>query len=292
MSDSPHGQSIPAEDWAGEMGERWLKNLDRFESMIAPIGKALITRAAFRAGERVVDIGCGGGATTIEIARRVAPSGEALGLDISPSLVTAATRRAQAAGVGNVRFRCADAAVAALDGPPFDRLFSRFGVMFFEDAASAFANLRRLVQDGAAADFSVWAPARENAWIAELMQVAARYVELPTPVPRAPGPFALDDPDYLRDVLARVGFGAVRIDTWRGEQLVGGAGASAEEATDFILEAMSFGRLLADARPQTKDALKADVVALFSRHETAEGVPMPATAFLVRAVAASRSAAA
>ena len=94
MSEAPSLEHMEAEDWAGEMGDTWLANLDRFESMLAPVGAALLQHAAFRSGERVVDIGCGGGGTTIAIARAVAPAGEALGIDISPVLAAEAERRA------------------------------------------------------------------------------------------------------------------------------------------------------------------------------------------------------
>src|SRR5579885_1850430 len=105
-----------AEDWAGAMGEKWLEHLDSFEGMLAPIGRALIEHADFKAGQSVVDVGCGGGATSLEIARRVAAQGAVVGIDISPVLVAAAERRAVAAGARNLEFVCADAATASLGG--------------------------------------------------------------------------------------------------------------------------------------------------------------------------------
>ena len=129
-------EALKGEDWAGEMGARWLANLDRFEGMIAPIGAALLARAAYQPGERVLDLGCGGGATTMAIAQAVGPEGEALGLDIAPMLIAAAEERAADAR-SRARFVCADAATARIDGPLFDRLFSRFGAMFFPEPVPA-----------------------------------------------------------------------------------------------------------------------------------------------------------
>jgi ubiquinone/menaquinone biosynthesis C-methylase UbiE len=106
-------EALKGEDWAGEMGERWLASLDRFEGMIAPIGAALLARAAYAKGERVLDLGCGGGATTLAIAEMVGPSGAALGLDVAPMLIERARQRAAGAG-SSARFVCADAATAAL----------------------------------------------------------------------------------------------------------------------------------------------------------------------------------
>jgi SAM-dependent methyltransferase len=271
------------EDWSGEMGDRWLKYLDRFEGMIAPVGRALMTHAGFRAGERVVDIGCGAGETSLDIARQVGAGGAVLGIDISPLLVAAAERRARAAGLGNVQFKSADSAAVPRDAPPFDRLFSRFGVMFFPDAPAAFAHLHEFVRAGGRADFGVWAPARENAWVAQMMGVVGDIVALPKPVPRAPGPFALDDPDYVRELLERAGFSSVRIETWRGDQPVGGPGATPEDAVSFVLDAMSFGKLLDEAGPDASKQVRARLAALFARHHGPAGVSMSGTAYFVTA---------
>jgi ubiquinone/menaquinone biosynthesis C-methylase UbiE len=159
MKSSP--EALKGEDWAGEMGAKWLANLTRFEGMIAPIGEALIRQADFKTGERALDIGCSGGGTTIAIAKAVAPSGEVLGIDISPDLTAASTQRAEDAGVSNIRFICADGATVQLPDAPFDRLFSRFGSMFFPEPHKAFANLHSLLRPGARIDLAVWGPPRE-----------------------------------------------------------------------------------------------------------------------------------
>lgn len=272
-----------AEDWTGEMGDRWLRNLDRFEGMIAPVGRALLERAAFRAGERVIDIGCGAGATSLEIASRLGADGAVLGLDISPVLIAAAESRARAAGAGNLSFRCDDAATASLEGGAFDRLFSRFGVMFFPDAARAFINLHRFVRTGGRADFSIWAPARENRWIAQTLAVIGEFVELPPALPRAPGPFALDDPAYVRELLEGAGFSSVGFETWRGEQAVGGPGATPEEAVAFVFDAMLFGRMVDEVDPGARPKVRGKLLELYARHRTPKGILMSGTAYLVKA---------
>jgi SAM-dependent methyltransferase len=285
MNERPMSNGPAPEDWAGEMGERWLANMDRFEGMLAPIGQALLAHCEFRPGENVVDVGCGAGRTSLDIARRVVPSGRVLGIDISSHLVAAAGRRAQAEHIGNVSFRCADATTVALEGAPFDRLFSRFGLMFFEDAWAAFANLHTLLRAGGRADFSVWAPATENPWIAEVMGVVSQYVELPERQPRAPGPFALDDPAYLRELLEQGGFSATRIDTWEGKQPIGGPGAHPQQAVDFVFDAMSFGKVLDDEGEDVRAKVKADLAGLFARYHGASGIQMSGKAFFVTAVA-------
>lgn len=283
MTDTTPPTVLGADQWRGDMGAKWLGSIEQFESMIAPAGAALMAHAAFTPGEHVVDIGCGGGLTSIEIAANVGPEGSVLGLDISPDLVVEAQRRAAAAGCSNVRFAAGDAAAAIPDGAPFDRLFSRFGSMFFDDPYPAFVNLRRMVRPGGRIDLGVWAPARENAWMREPGEVIGQYLELPKPVPRVPGPCALDDPEYVRDLLGSAGFSDIAITPWTGDQLVGGAGASAQDAVDFTLQASSIGMMAADSAPEIRTRICDDLLALFARHATDRGIVMQAKIWLVTA---------
>jgi SAM-dependent methyltransferase len=267
------------------MGERWLTHLNQFEGMIAPIGDALLSHADFGGGEMVIDIGCGGGGTSIDIARRVGAGGSVLGVDVSPQLITAAELRAKAEGRSNVSFRCADAATVVLDGQRFDRLYSRFGLMFFQDARAAFAHLHGLIRAGGRTDFSVWSPARECPWNVAVMGIIGRYVELPAPTPRAPGPFALDDKDYIRELLEGGGFSGIRIDTWEGEQPIGGPGATPREATTFVLDAMSLGRAFDAVGSELRAKAEEEISALFARYYDGSSVQMAAKAYLVSAIA-------
>jgi SAM-dependent methyltransferase len=275
--------ALKGEDWAGDMGARWLASLDQFEGMIAPIGAALLARAAYQPGERVLDLGCGGGATTLAIAEAVGPEGAALGLDVAPMLVERAQQRAAGAGSA-ARFVCADAATATLDEPPFDRLFSRFGSMFFEAPIPAFANLRGMLKPGARIDLAVWANPRDNLWMMEVMGVVRQHVDIPPAVPRAPGPFAFEDLTYLEGVLNGAGFSGMEVTTYAALQPVGGPGATPEDATDFVLASMAVGRVLEEQGDATRDAARADLRAMFARHfRQGEGVMLPAKVWLVTA---------
>jgi len=278
--------TLRAEDWAGEIGERWLANLDAFEGQIAPVGDALFERAGFAPGERVIDVGCGGGGTTMRIARVVAPGGSAKGLDISPALVAEARRRAEAASIANIAFACADAATDAPEGAPFDRLYSRFGSMFFGDPAAAFANLRAMLRPGGRIDLAAWAPANENPWMIETMGVVGAHIDLPPRVPNAPGPFAFGDTDYLRDILTSAGFSALDIGVWEGQQPMGGPGATPAEAARFITTATSIADSLKAASPDLIARIRADVATLFARyHVPGKGVLLGGKAWLVTATA-------
>ena len=284
MESSP--EALKGEDWAGEMGAKWLANLAQFEGMIAPIGEALLKQADFKPGERVIDIGCGGGGTSIAIAQAVAPSGEVLGIDISPDLTNASTRRASDAGVGNIHFICADAATVQLPGAPFDRLFSRFGSMFFAEPHKAFANLHSLLRPGARIDLAVWGPPRENLWMMEMMGVVRRYIDIPPAVPRTPGPFAFEDLNYLNEILASGGFSGANVTPYEGLQPIGGANVEPQDAVSFVLSSMAVGRALDEQGDEIRAAAEEELVELFrERHVVGQGVMMQGKAWLVSATA-------
>jgi ubiquinone/menaquinone biosynthesis C-methylase UbiE len=281
-------ESVKAEDWTGEMGARWIANLDGLEALVAPIGDALLARAGYRDGERVLDIGCGGGSTTIAIARAVAPGGEALGIDISPDLTALASRRADEAGLGNARFLCSDAASVRLPEAPFDRLFSRFGSMFFDDPVAAFSNLHRLLRPGGRMDLAVWGSPRDNPWMMEMMTIARRHADIPPAIPRAPGPFAFEDTDYLNEILTGAGFSAIDISGWSGALPIGGAASTPKAAVDFAFAALAFGRALEDEGEKVRSAAAREMTTLFEKHHsTSAGVTMNGKAWLVSALAAA-----
>lgn len=276
---------IQAHDWAGAMGEKWNRYLQQFESMIAPIGQATLRLAALQPGERVLDIGCGGGHTTLELAASVGPQGAALGLDISPVLIETARQRAAIAGTRNAAFDCADAATAGLNPAGYDVLFSRFGVMFFDDPVAAFRNMHGMLRQGARVVFCCWGPPPENLWVGKLSEIISRYVSLPPPNLTAPGPFAFADKGRTQGLLEQAGFHHVEFTPWRGGQLLGGPGMDVDGAAEFALKAFFVGDALTDQPEHIKAAVMEEVKALFRQHQTAQGIELAAMAWLVTAQA-------
>lgn len=155
--------------------------------------------------------------------------------------------------------------------------------MFFPDPDAAFRNLGSLLKPGGRADFAVWAPAKDSPWVAGMMGVLRKHMDLPKPEPHAPGPFALDDPDYFGGLLKQAGFDQVEFTPWRGEQAIGGAGSTAESAVEFALDAMSFGDLSKEQPASVRDMIRSDLRELFRAHERPGGVMMGAIAWLVSA---------
>jgi len=281
LAQSPSGPN----DWAADVGARWLAHIDVFEAQIADIGDALFERSAFAPGERVIDVGCGGGATTIRIAEAVGPQGSATGLDISPALIAEAGRRAGTLGIANAAFACADAAAAMPEGAPFDRLSSRFGSMFFPDPRAAFANLHAMLRPGGRIDLAVWAEAPENPWMSASMAIIGKHLDLPSRDPRSPGPFAFADLLYLRDILADAGFSAPDVAAWHGLLPIGGRTASPAQAAQHIATATGASDLLRGVDPATRARIVADMTAEFARHQTPNGVLAPGKVWLVTSFA-------
>lgn len=274
-------QEMESESWAGEMGEKWNNYVDQFEGMIAPVGSAAIAHADFQHGEDVIDIGCGGGATTFDIARLIG-EGHVTGLDLSPTLVDTANNRLANMDLGNVDFICADAATDKTDRL-YDVLFSRFGVMFFEDPYAAFTNMRSYLKDDGRLSFVCWGPPTEQPWVGQLMAIAAKYVELPPPVPNAPGPFAFGDKDYLTDILEKAGFINIEITRWSGNQRLGGPGSTPEEAARFVIDALFMGDALEGQPGEVVEQAYQDSVELLSGYVVDGSVEMQGCAWLVRA---------
>ena len=280
-----NSQGTSGEDWADARGALWLAELDSYEQMLEPLGIALLDRAALQNGQHIADIGCGGGRTSRLAAHLVAPGGSGHGIDIAPMLMDEATRRAEAAGIGNVRFSTGDAASFVPEGAPFDRLISRLGVMFFADPEAAFTHLRTLLVDGGRADFVVWASPQDNVWMSGARAIVAEHIELPTADPMAPGPFRLADPDATGSLLHKAGFSQIDIAAWHGAIPVGGSGSDAAKAAEFSLRAFSFANVLEGAEPGLEETIRAKVTAFFQQFETPEGMAVPAKAWLVRAAA-------
>ena len=191
--------------WNGKGGHTWVARQEHTDATLAPVTDALRAFAQPRAGERVVDIGCGCGAPTLEFARAVGPSGRVAGLDISGPMLAEAERRASGAGVANVDWRKADPATAALD--EYDLLISAFGVMFFGDRVAAFTNMRRSAAPDARMALVCWRTLAENPWMEVPMTAVARHLPpRPKPVPNAPGMFAFADPGHVTEVLTATGW--------------------------------------------------------------------------------------
>ena len=183
-NDAPNAEQ--ATFWNEQGGPRWVQMERDLDAQLETLGRALVNHLALRAGERVLDVGCGGGATSLMIAEKVSP-GQVVGVDISAPLVARARERA--AQVPNVRYELGDAQTFAFDEASFDVVSSRFGVMFFADPVAAFANLRRALRRGGRIGFVCWRPVRDNPAFSLPMDAALPLLpDPPKPSPAHRGP--------------------------------------------------------------------------------------------------------
>jgi SAM-dependent methyltransferase len=209
MVDDQQTNHAQAALWNEAAGRNWVEMQNVLDGMFAPLESLLVKESFPGEGGRVLDVGCGAGATTLAMARRLGATGLCLGLDISAPLTEAARARAAAEGIQSAAFMQADAQTHGFEPGSFDSVISRFGVMFFDDPTAAFANLRRAVRPEGKLTFVAWRSPAENPF----MTTAARAAEplLPTlstisPAPGAPGQFAFAEEDRVRRILDASGW--------------------------------------------------------------------------------------
>jgi len=201
-----------AEFWS-QLAPTWIELEDRLELISGPPGLVAIDRLNLTAGQRVIDLGCGTGPTTVELAKRVAPDGQVLGVDIADDMLARARHRAANGGVRNVEFLRADVQIHDLGDSSFDAAYSRFGVMFFGDPVAAFGNVHKALRPGGLLSFVSWQGVFENEWMlipgAAVASVTGSLP--PMPQPGEPGPFSLADSELIRTVLGSSGFHHIEV---------------------------------------------------------------------------------
>jgi ubiquinone/menaquinone biosynthesis C-methylase UbiE len=245
--------------WNETAGPIWVEMQEMLDRLFAPIESLLIDAAFPGEGGRVLDIGCGAGATTLSMARRLGPTGLCLGVDISEPLTTAATARAAAEGVSSASFLLADAHTYSFEPGRFDAVMSRFGVMFFDDPVAAFANIRRAARSQAKLAFAAWRSPAENPF----MTTAARAAEplLPNmrkPAADAPGQFAFADRARVQRILEESGWKDISI------QPIDVPGTLVEQALSaYVIKLGPVGLALRDADEQTRARTASVVRAAF-----------------------------
>ncbi len=268
--------------WNSDVGQNWATFQDEIDAMFAPLTQVVLDRAAARLGENVVDIGCGCGATVIELARRVGPQGSVLGVDVSAVMLARAAERI--VGLHPARLIEADASTH-----PFARtanlVFSRFGVMFFDDPVAAFANIRQALAPGGRLVMAVWRPLADNDWANVPLGAALPHLPPQAPSdPHAPGPFAFADPNRVGGILAEAGFSAIAVDSHDTTIVMGGPGEAALAAA----RAMRIGpvaRAVRDADQPSHDAAEAAIRAEFTRRQGPDGVVLGGAIWLISAAA-------
>ena len=265
--------------WDGPQGDVWVEREESLNASLVPHTNALLAAAAVRHGDRVLDVGCGTGATTRLCARRAA-DGDVVGVDLSSAMLRRARERAVSEGVRNVAFEQGDAQVHPFPPERFDLVVSRFGVMFFADPVAAFANLLRATAPGGRFAAVVWQAVERNDWIALPRAALALGGDAPPIVNDVPGPMGLADADRTRGILTAAGWSDVQHDEAvlpyeYGPDVV----AAVAHARNVGMVRALLDGLDAERTEQAVDALRA----VMAEHATTDGVRLDSRAWIIRA---------
>ncbi|MFE2283044.1 class I SAM-dependent methyltransferase [Streptomyces sp. NPDC059443] len=266
-----------ARAWDGQEGAYWAEHADRFDRALRAYRTHLLAAADVSAADHVLDIGCGAGETTRDVARR-ASRGRAVGVDLSAAMLQVARQRAADEGLGNVDFVQADAQVHPFPAAAFDVAVSRTGTMFFADPVAAFRNICGALRPGGRLVQLVWQPLAGNEWLLSFARALAAGRPLPMPPSDGPGPFALADPARVRTVLGAAGFTDVQLEP-HGESMWFGENTDAAERFVLGLHGWRLDGLDDEGRRRAVDDLRTTLAA----HATDSGVLFASATWIIRA---------
>lgn len=266
--------------WNGASGEVWRARQEDQDILLAPVLDVLLQRAAPMPGEVVLDIGCGCGTTSIELARRVMPRGRVIGVDISAPMLQRAKERTR--GALPVEFIMADATAYRFEPGAADALFSRFGVMFFAEPEKSFTNMRRGLRDGARLVFACWREPKKNPWLMVPFEATCRHVPRPPPPGEEPGPFAFADERRVSGILEGAGFHEVRLEAVELSLDIG-IGRGIDTAVEAATGLGPASRALNGQPAQVRAAAANSIRAALSPYQVGSAVALPGSIWIVSA---------
>ena len=272
-----------SEFWNGEGGEKWVDFQDRVDESLATFGHKAMNRLKLVGGESVLDIGCGCGDTSIELARRVGLHGYVEGIDISDRILEQARKRKAIESLRNLNFKCSDVQFHRFEPMRFDVAFSRYGVMFFDDPVAAFRNIRYALKSGGRMSFICWRPILENQWVSFPLNIASNHVKIPEPPDReSPGAFSFGDKSRVERILSSAGFTDITVESYDAKFSVG---ENLEEAVNFLIH---FGPASTAIKSQeidnyTRMKFIMELYDSLSKYLIAEGVALGAATWIFTA---------
>jgi SAM-dependent methyltransferase len=270
--------------WKGIEGNHWVDHAARYDAMLAPFGEAVLAQADLSSGQKVADIGCGCGATSIAAGLAVGSGGSVQGLDLSEPMLELARSRAAAQDLEQVRFSVADAQRHSFEPGALDAVISRFGVMFFDDPPAAYANMASALRPGGRLAFACWQGIGNNEWLMGPGLAAFEFVGLPDMGgPGGPGPFAMEDPDATRELLKGAGFTDIELVDLSVQAPLGG-NSTVDEIVDFLATGGPGRALLSDADEDSARKALAAIRELVAERHNGEQALFGAGAWIVSAV--------
>jgi SAM-dependent methyltransferase len=284
-TDGPNAEAIEA--WDTVLFDKFVRFREIITKGLGLHGSAALERAAAQSGEHVLDVGCGFGDTTIELAKLVGSKGEAFGVDAAPRFIEGARSDAKAEGIENARFDVRDVQVDPL-GEDFDLAFSRMGVMFFANPVQALRNIYASLRPRGRIAFSVWRKREDNPWLHEaeraVREIIPEELEDESSGPTCgPGPFSMSGADLVSDQLTKAGFQRI---TFERHDAPFRMGRDIEEAIDFAIALGPAGeiiRLAGEEGERRRPEVIAALEKVLGRYRTDDGVKAPASTWLIRA---------
>ena len=272
-----------AKNWRGRDGARWARHKAPHDAMLAPLTEKAFDAVRFTPGQRVLDLGCGSGTTTFEIARSIAPSGFVFGIDFSDTLLALGREQAAAEPELNIKFESSDVETHNFEVANFDVAFSRMGVMFFSNPASAFTNVHRAMTPGGRLAFVCWRKVRANTWASVTLDIARHHVEMPPrPGPEDPGPYSFRDPERVHRILTEAGWSDVKVKELDADAYMG---ADLDEALANCLTMGPVANQILAAPENKRAAIVAELRSVLPEYATERGVIMHAATWFVTAAA-------
>ncbi len=275
----PNAEQI--EFWNGVAADKWIEHNALLDRMLGGLGLRAMNRADPKPGEHVLDVGCGCGDTTLELARRVTPTGSVTGLDVSGPMLALAERRV-ADAAAPVSIANADAETYDLPQASFDLVFSRFGVMFFNSPEAAFANFHAALRPGGRLAFVCWRAPDLNPWVDLPFEAARPHLPSFEPAgPEDPGQFAFARSERVERILATAGFADVRLDAHEATLRVGDGDLDA--CVGLMLKLGPVSRLLREAGDAAIPPVAAAVRAAVAPYHTGKTLEMASSSWIVSA---------
>jgi SAM-dependent methyltransferase len=268
MTDDTNMDQI--EFWNGDHGIAWALYADIVDIMFTEITEAVLDAAAIGPGDRVLDLGCGNGGTTLAIAERVTAIGSVTAIDVSSPMLERARQRVGALGLVNVAFLLGDASVYPFAENSFDAMVSRLGVMFFDDPEHTFRRLAPSLDSGGRIALGVWRGPSENLWAMGPVAAAKKFLDMPPrPGPEEPGPFSFADPDRVRRILGGAGLTDINLAPLDFQVPLG---RTLEEALNFVMEMGPLSAPLGKVTGQNRQKAIAAITDVLTENRGEDGV--------------------
>ena len=269
--------------WSGKGGDIWVERQNAMDTMLSPLGEAALNKLNFNEEENVLDIGCGCGHTTLNIAKRIGTSGNVTGLDISQPMLKRAKESTFEMSITNASFKCVDVQTEDLGDQIYSAAFSRFGVMFFEDSIAAFKNINKSLISGGYLSFVCWQSPAVNPWQSLFIQVVKKFLDLPSPPPRSPGPFAFMESEYVSSILEESKFQDITIEGHEAEVNMFSGRSLSDSVKDYISINPVVTQMLKESSENQIAEIVNSGIEAFSPYYSEKGLIFPSATWLVTA---------